>query len=96
MFESYSGGGFKETVDGLMNTGDLDHLDENGRLFIDGREDDMMVSGGENVFPGEVENLLRHHAVEDAAVIGIDEEEFGQRLRAFVVTVEASVQGVRQ
>jgi fatty-acyl-CoA synthase len=85
----YLGGGSKETVGGLMNTGDLGHLDENGRLFIDGREDDMIVSGGENVFPGEVEDLLRRHdGVEDAAVIGVDDEEFGQRLSAFVVTAE--------
>jgi fatty-acyl-CoA synthase len=89
VFEGYSGGGSKETVGGLMNTGDLGHLDENGRLFIDGREDDMIVSGGENVFRGEVEDLLRRHdGVEDAAVIGVDDEEFGQRLSAFVVTAE--------
>jgi acyl-CoA synthetase (AMP-forming)/AMP-acid ligase II len=89
VFEGYSGGGSKETSEGLMNTGDVGHLDENGRLFIDGREDDMIVSGGENVFPGEVEDLLRRHAgVEDAAVIGVDDEEFGQRLSAFVVATE--------
>jgi acyl-CoA synthetase (AMP-forming)/AMP-acid ligase II len=89
VFEGYSGGGSKETLEGLMNTGDLGHLDENGRLFIDGREDDMIVSGGENVFPAEVEDLLRHHAgVEDAAVIGVDDEEFGQRLSAFVVAAQ--------
>ena len=89
IFEGYSGGGSRQTVDGLMNTGDLGHLDDDGRLFIDGREDDMIVSGGENVFPAEVEDLLRRHqGVEDAAVIGVDDEEFGQRLRAFVVTVD--------
>jgi acyl-CoA synthetase (AMP-forming)/AMP-acid ligase II len=89
VFEGYSGSGSRETVGDLMNTGDLGHLDENGRLFIDGREDDMIVSGGENVFPGEVEDLLRRHdGVEDAAVIGVDDEEFGQRLSAFVVTAE--------
>ena len=87
VFEGYSGGGSKETVDGLMNTGDLGHLDEEGRLFIDGREDDMIVSGGENVFPGEVEDVLaRHEQVEDVAVTGVEDEEFGQRLRAYVVT----------
>ena len=89
VFEGYSGGGSKETVGGLTNTGDLGHQDENGRLFIDGREDDMIVSGGENVFPGEVEDLLRRHdGVEDAAVIGVEDEEFGQRLNAFVVNAE--------
>ena len=72
-----------------MNTGDLGHLNENRRLFIDGREEDMIVSGGEKVFPGEVEDLLRRHdGVEDAAVIGVDDEEFGHRLSAFVVTAE--------
>jgi len=89
IFDGYSGGGSRETAGDLMNTGDLGHIDEQGRLFIDGREDDMIVSGGENVFPGEVENLLRHHdGVEDAAVIGVDDEEFGQRLRAFVVRAD--------
>ncbi len=86
VFEGYSGGGSKEAVDGLMNTGDLGHIDAEGRLFIDGREDDMIVSGGENVFPQEVvEILLGHDAVEDVAVFGVDDEEFGQRLRAYVV-----------
>jgi fatty-acyl-CoA synthase len=57
--------------------------------WTDGRDDDMIVSGGENIFPGEVEDLLRRHdGVEDAAVIGVDDEEFGQRLSAFVVTAE--------
>jgi fatty-acyl-CoA synthase len=86
VFDGYSGGGTKEVVDGLMNTGDLGHLDGQGRLFIDGREDDMIVSGGENVFPQEVEEVLRsHEAVADVAVIGVDDEEFGQRLEAYVV-----------
>ena len=89
IFEGYSGGGSREMVRDLMDTGDLGHLDEHDRLFIDGREDDMIVSGGENVFPAEVENLLRHHdGVDDAAVIGVDDEEFGQRLRAFVVPAD--------
>jgi fatty-acyl-CoA synthase len=86
VFEGYSGGGSKEVVDGLMNTGDLGHLDEQGRLFIDGREDDMIVSGGENVFPQEVQDLLaRHQGVVDAAVVGVEDDEFGQRLKAYVV-----------
>jgi fatty-acyl-CoA synthase len=76
----------RDGVDGLADTGDLGHFDEAGRLFIDGREDDMIISGGENVFPGEVENLLMtHYQVRDAAVIGVADHEFGQRLRAFVV-----------
>lgn len=85
LFEGYTGGGRKEMHDGMMRTGDLGRL-ENGRLFVEGRDDDMIVSGGENVYPQEVEELLGHHPdVEEAAVIGVDDEEFGQRLRAFVV-----------
>ena len=85
-FEGYTGGGHKEVVDGLMSTGDVGHFDPAGRLCIDGRDDEMIVSGGENVFPREVEELLlTHPAVDDAAAIGVDDEEFGQRLRAFVV-----------
>jgi acyl-CoA synthetase (AMP-forming)/AMP-acid ligase II len=85
-FEGYTGGGGKEAIDGLLCTGDVGHLDEEGRLFIDGRDDEMIVSGGENVFPREVEDLLAdHEAVADVAVIGIEDEEFGQRLKAFVV-----------
>ncbi|HXS47604.1 MAG TPA: SDR family NAD(P)-dependent oxidoreductase [Solirubrobacterales bacterium] len=79
----------KETVGRLMNTGDLGHLDQAGRLLIDGREDDMIVSGGENVFPGEVTDVLsRHRAVADVAVVGVEDKEFGQRLRAYVVAAE--------
>jgi fatty-acyl-CoA synthase len=86
LFEGYSGGGSKETIDGLMATGDVGHFDDDGRLFVDGRDDDMIVSGGENVFPQEVEDTLaRHDAVREVAVIGVDDEKFGQRLKAFVV-----------
>ncbi len=85
-FEGYTGGGNKELIDGLMSTGDVGHFDADGRLFVDGRDDDMIVSGGENLFPGEVEELLiTHPAVEEAAVIGVDDAEFGKRLAAFVV-----------
>jgi acyl-CoA synthetase (AMP-forming)/AMP-acid ligase II len=85
-FEGYTGGGGKEMIDGLYSSGDVGHIDENGRLFIDGRDDEMIVSGGENVFPREVEDLLAdHQAVEEVAVIGVEDEEFGQRLKAFVV-----------
>jgi acyl-CoA synthetase (AMP-forming)/AMP-acid ligase II len=85
-FEGYSDSGTRETLDGMINTGDLGHLDGEGRLFIDGREDDMIVSGGENVFPLEVEAVLRRHpAVADVAVVGVDDPEFGQRLAAYVV-----------
>jgi fatty-acyl-CoA synthase len=91
LFKGYSGGGGKEMFEGLMNTGDLGHVDSEGRLFIDGREDDMIVSGGENVFPLEVADVLaRHEAVADVAVFGVEDEKFGQRLRAYVVSAEGS------
>jgi len=86
LFEGYTGGGSKDVINGLMSTGDLGHLDEEGRLFVSGRDDEMIVSGGENVFPKEIEDLLsRHDAVSDVAAIGVDDEKFGQRLKAFVV-----------
>jgi acyl-CoA synthetase (AMP-forming)/AMP-acid ligase II len=89
MFEGYTGGGSKEVINGLMATGDVGHFDRGGRLHVDGRDDDMIVSGGENVFPAEVEDLLSHHpAVADVAVFGVDDEEFGQRLKAAVVRRE--------
>jgi fatty-acyl-CoA synthase len=92
-FEGYTGGGGKEAIDGLLSSGDVGHIDPAGRLFIDGRDDEMIVSGGENVFPREVEDLLADHAeVVEVAVIGVDDEEFGQRLKAFVVLAgESSV-----
>lgn len=85
-FDGYTGGGNKEKINGLMSSGDVGHFDEHGLLFIDGRDDDMIVSGGENVFPREVEDLLSNHEdVVEAAVIGVPDEEFGQRLKGFVV-----------
>jgi fatty-acyl-CoA synthase len=86
MFDGYTGGGGKEIVGGLMSTGDVGHFDADRRLFVDGRDDEMIVSGGENVFPREVEDLLADHdAIEEAAVVGVADDEWGQRLRAFVV-----------
>ena len=85
-FEGYTGGGSKEEVGGLLSSGDVGHFDDEGRLFIDGRDDEMIVSGGENVFPAEVEELLgSHESIEEAAAVGVDDEKFGQRLKAFVV-----------
>ncbi len=85
-FEGYTGGGTKEQIRGLMSSGDVGHFDCDGLLFIDGRDDDMIVSGGENVFPGEIEELLAaHEAIAEAAAIGVPDDRFGQRLRAFVV-----------
>ena len=94
-FEGYTDGRHKEVIDGLLCSGDLGHFDDDGLLFIDGRDDDMIVSGGENVFPGEVENLLvEHPAVVEAAVVGVPDDEYGQRLAAYVVThADATVDG---
>jgi acyl-CoA synthetase (AMP-forming)/AMP-acid ligase II len=86
LFEGYTGGGSKDLIGGLMATGDVGRFDEDGQLFVEGRDDEMIVSGGENVFPKEVEDLLaRHEAVAEAAAIGVEDKDFGQRLRAFVV-----------
>ncbi|WP_245677079.1 acyl-CoA synthetase [Nocardia acidivorans] len=85
-FAGYTDGRDKETVDGLLSSGDVGHFDAEGRLFIDGRDDDMIVSGGENVFPLEVENLLiARPDILDVAVIGVADPDFGKRLRAFIV-----------
>ncbi|TWS20840.1 acyl-CoA synthetase [Tsukamurella asaccharolytica] len=85
-FEGYSDGRTKQIIDGHLASGDIGHWDEHGLLHIDGRDDDMIVSGGENVYPLEVENLLAtRDDVVEAAVIGVPDTEYGQRLRAFVV-----------
>ncbi|MBV9721870.1 MAG: AMP-binding protein [Mycobacterium sp.] len=79
-------GGAKAILNGMTSTGDMGYLDEVGRLFIVGREDDMIISGGENVYPRAVENALAGHPdVADNAVIGVADERFGQRLAAYVV-----------
>ncbi|MFF0611266.1 SDR family NAD(P)-dependent oxidoreductase [Nocardia tengchongensis] len=86
MFHGYSDGRTKEMVGKHMDSGDLGHVDAEGRLFVDGRSDDMIVSGGENVFPQEVEEaLLAHPAVADAGAVGVPDDDFGQRLVAAVV-----------
>ena len=85
LFEGYTGGGSKDMIEGLMSTGDVWRFDSEGRLFVEGRDDEMIVSGGENVFPKEVEDcLVGHEAVAEAAAIGVDDADYGQRLRAFV------------
>jgi fatty-acyl-CoA synthase len=85
-FEGYTDGRHKQIIDGYMSSGDVGHFTEDGLLMVDGRDDDMIVSGGENVFPQEVENLLlERDDIFDAAVVGVDDAEFGKRLRAFVV-----------
>lgn len=88
-FTGYTGGGSKEVIDGRMSTGDVGHVDQRGLLFVTGRADDMIISGGENVFPAEIENLLlAHPGIDDAAVVGVADDDFGQRLAAYVVAAE--------
>jgi fatty-acyl-CoA synthase len=85
-FEGYTGGGDKERIRGMVSSGDVGHFDAAGRLFIDGRDDEMIISGGENVFPREIEDLLHQHpAVLEAAAVGVADEQFGQRLNVFLV-----------
>ncbi|MFL6158726.1 MAG: AMP-binding protein [Marmoricola sp.] len=92
LFEGYTGGGHKESIDGLMSSGDVGRFDDQGRLFVEGRDDEMIVSGGENVFPKEVEDCIaRHEQVVEVAAIGVTDDEFGKRLRAFVVTAPGGV-----
>ncbi|MBN8870316.1 MAG: long-chain-fatty-acid--CoA ligase FadD2 [Solirubrobacterales bacterium] len=93
-FDGYTGGGGKESLDGFLSSGDIGHFDSDGLLFIDGRDDEMIVSGGENVFPAEVEDLIAgHEQVVEAAVIGVTDEKFGQALRAYVVLKQEDILG---
>ncbi|OBK26797.1 acyl-CoA ligase FadD12 [Mycobacterium asiaticum] len=85
-FDGYTSGKTKDFHAGFMSSGDVGYLDENGRLFVVGRDDEMIVSGGENIYPIEVEKTLASHPeVAEASVIGVDDEQYGQRLAAFVV-----------
>jgi fatty-acyl-CoA synthase len=94
-FDGYTGGDEKEFVDGYMVSGDVGRLDEDGRLYVVGRDDDMIVSGGENVYPVEVEKVLgQHEAVREAVVVGVDDESFGQRLAAYVVLAKGATSTV--
>ncbi|HEY3531481.1 MAG TPA: AMP-binding protein [Nocardioides sp.] len=95
LFEGYTGGSeSKELVDGLMSSGDVGRYGEDGRLYVEGRDDEMIVSGGENVFPQEVEDCLsRHEAVLEVAAIGVEDDQFGTRLRAFVVVGDGGGSG---
>jgi acyl-CoA synthetase (AMP-forming)/AMP-acid ligase II len=86
LFDGYTSGTTKDFNDGFMASGDMGYLDPQGRLFVVGRDDEMIVSGGENVYPIEVEKaLVAHEEVAEAAVLGVDDEQYGQRLLAFVV-----------
>ncbi|HEX4365044.1 MAG TPA: AMP-binding protein [Solirubrobacteraceae bacterium] len=85
-FDGYTNGGGKAVVDGLVSSGDLGRFDADGRLFVEGREDEMIVSGGENVFPAEVEDAIATlDGVLEVAAVGVPDADFGTRLRAFVV-----------
>jgi acyl-CoA synthetase (AMP-forming)/AMP-acid ligase II len=85
-FDGYTSGKTKDFHEGFMASGDVGYVDDAGRLFVVGRDDEMIVSGGENVYPIEVEKTLATHPdVAEASVIGVDDEQFGQRLAAFVV-----------
>ena len=85
-FEGYTGGGHKQIIEGLMSSGDVGYFDEHGLLYVSGRDDEMIVSGGENVFPAEVEDLISGHPeVIEATAIGVEDKDWGHRLRAFVV-----------
>jgi len=85
-FEGYTSGDSKDFHEDYMISGDVGRLDDAGRLYVVGRDDDMIVSGGENVYPLEVEETLTaHEAVLEAAVVGVDDEQYGQRLAAYVV-----------
>jgi acyl-CoA synthetase (AMP-forming)/AMP-acid ligase II len=76
-------------VDDWYFTEDLAHRDEDGYLYVEGRKDNMIISGGENIYPSEVENaLLEHPVIEDVAVLGVAHEEWGQTPKAFIVQSE--------
>jgi acyl-CoA synthetase (AMP-forming)/AMP-acid ligase II len=91
-FDGYTSGATKDFHDDYMSSGDVGYLDEAGRLFVVGRDDEMIVSGGENVYPVEVEKILAAHPeVSEASVLGVDDEQYGQRLAAFVVMVDGAV-----
>src|SRR6201988_3785526 len=90
-FEGYTGGGNKQIIDGLLSSGDVGYFDEHGLLYVSGRDDEMIVSGGENVFPAEVEDLISGHPdVVEATAVGVEDKEWGHRLRAFVVKTDGA------
>lgn len=90
-FEGYTGGGGKQIIDGMLSSGDVGYFDEGGLLYVSGRDDEMIVCGGENVFPAEVEDLISGHPeVVEATALGVEDKEWGHRLRAFVVKTEGA------
>ncbi|KWX57639.1 long-chain-fatty-acid--CoA ligase FadD2 [Mycobacterium sp. NAZ190054] len=90
-FQGYTGGGGKQIIDGLLSSGDVGYFDEHDLLYVSGRDDEMIVSGGENVFPAEIEDLVSGHPeVVEATAIGVEDKEWGHRLRCFVVKAEGA------
>jgi acyl-CoA synthetase (AMP-forming)/AMP-acid ligase II len=86
LFDGYTSGEPRQARDGMLSLGDIGHLDPQGRLFVEGRGDDMVISGGENIFPGEVEDVIaRLPGVREVAVLGVPDTRFGQRLAAYIV-----------
>jgi len=76
----------KSLIDGYVHTGDAGYLDEDGYVYVHDRVKDMIVSGGENVYPAEVESaLFGHPAIADVAVIGIPDDKWGEAVKAIVV-----------
>jgi len=87
IFDGYTSDDTAQVMrDGWVSTGDVGHLSEDGLLHIDGRADDMIVSGGENVYPTAVEDVIAElPQVQDVAVAGVPDPEWGQRLAAWIV-----------
>jgi acyl-CoA synthetase (AMP-forming)/AMP-acid ligase II len=86
LFDGYTEGPSTESRDGMLATGDLGHLTPDGLLFVDGREDDMIVSGGENVYPSTVEDVIAElPQVREVTVGSVTDAEYGQRLAAWIV-----------
>jgi acyl-CoA synthetase (AMP-forming)/AMP-acid ligase II len=82
---------FRYGDDGWQHTGDLGQLDQDGYLYLAGRKGDMIIRGGENVYPLEVEHVLTEHpGVADAAVVGVPDERLGETVMAFVVPAEGA------
>ncbi|MBJ8346258.1 AMP-binding protein [Antrihabitans sp. YC2-6] len=91
LFDGYTDAAPPPIAGQLMDTGDLGYIDADGRLFVSGRDDEMIISGGENVFPRPVEEALAHlPQVSEVAVVGVPDVEYGQRLVAFVVPREGA------
>jgi acyl-CoA synthetase (AMP-forming)/AMP-acid ligase II len=100
LFEGYTDGGDKEWRDGLIATGDIGHVSPDGLVHVDGREDDMVICGGENVYPSAIENTIAElPQVKDVAVVGVPDRVYGERLAAWIVVYpgeQLDTEGVRE